>query len=158
MTHDPLRPHSHDNNVIIPDDPVTLLLTIGDLTLHEISLEALARYPQSSLIYRYTTDHGPQGPYTLSGVALEDIIPAGFTESLHEVEAISADGFGNRIDSAEIFDRDKRILLCTHSDGEPLSRQHGLIRLVVPSETDNALRQIKWVKTIRLVLTGAAAL
>ena len=70
---------------------------------------------------------------------------------IREIEVISADGFGNRIFVSELDDTENPILLCTHSNGEPLSRQHGLVRLVVPSETDNALRQIKWVETIRLV-------
>ncbi len=151
MQHDPLQPHSHDNNVVIPGDDPTLTLFHGESLLAHYTLADLAALPQSSLTYSYTTDHGPHGPYELSGVALRGLISAEIASALTEIEVISADGFGNRIFANELADTSGPILLCTHSDGAPLSRQHGLIRLVVPSETDNALRQIKWVQTIRLL-------
>jgi hypothetical protein len=46
------------------------------------------------------------------------------------------------VDSAE------PIILVYESDGVRLTRQQGLVRLIVPSERDNALRQIKWVAYI----------
>jgi hypothetical protein len=33
-------------------------------------------------------------------------------------------------------------------NGQPLTRAQGLIRLIVPAETDDALRQVKWVTQI----------
>jgi hypothetical protein len=36
-------------------------------------------------------------------------------------------------------------------DGAPLSRRQGVVRLVVPSEVDDALRQVKWVAAVRVV-------
>ena len=42
-------------------------------------------------------------------------------------------------------------LLALEIDGRPLSRAQGLVRLVVPGETDDALRQVKWVSEIRVV-------
>ncbi len=156
MQSDPLQPHSHDNNVVIPGEDPTLDLFHGDGRLGSYTLADLAALPQQSLTYRYTTDHGPHGPYELSGVALGELISAELATTLSEIEVISADGFGNRIYANELRDSSGPILLCTHSDGAPLSRQHGLIRLVVPSETDNALRQIKWVKTIRLITSTSA--
>jgi hypothetical protein len=35
-------------------------------------------------------------------------------------------------------------------DGTPLTRAQGLVRLIVPSETDDALRQVKWVQRIEV--------
>jgi hypothetical protein len=42
-------------------------------------------------------------------------------------------------------------LLAYLLDGKPLTRAQGLVRLVVPSETDDALRQVKWLATITIV-------
>jgi hypothetical protein len=42
------------------------------------------------------------------------------------------------------------ILLATHIDGRPMTRKEGLVRLIVPSERDDALRQVKWVSVVRI--------
>lgn len=149
--HDPLQPHRHDNNLVIPGENTSIGLFINEEQTATLTLDSLATYPQRALTYSYTTDHGPHGPYVLRGVALSGVISAEILPRITEIEVISADGFGNRIYANELHDSERPILLCTHSNGQPLSRQHGLIRLVVPSETDNALRQIKWVATIRLI-------
>ncbi len=39
-------------------------------------------------------------------------------------------------------------LLAYIKDGVSLTRAQGLVRLIVPSETDDALRQVKWVGRI----------
>ncbi|MGB1253041.1 MAG: molybdopterin-dependent oxidoreductase [Candidatus Promineifilaceae bacterium] len=147
MSADPLQPHSHDNNLTPPDADESITLIDPDNNTTRFTLQALAALPQSQLIYSFATDHGTHGPYQLSGVALRMLVDG---VDFQEVEVISTDGFGNRIFVQELAEG-QPILLCTHSDGRPLDRKNGLIRLVVPSETDNALRQIKWVTTIRLV-------
>ena len=64
---------------------------------------------------------------------------------------VSADGFGNRVLARELPQPPARpILLATHIDGQPLTRQAGLVRLIVPNETDDALRQVKWVARIEV--------
>ena len=40
--------------------------------------------------------------------------------------------------------------LTTWFDGQPLTRDAGLVRLIVPSETDDALRQVKWISHIEV--------
>ena len=69
-----------------------------------------------------------------------------------EVEVISADGFGNRVVKEELLEPDPAgpILLAYAIDGRTMSREEGLVRLVVPSERDDALRQVKWVGRIRV--------
>jgi DMSO/TMAO reductase YedYZ molybdopterin-dependent catalytic subunit len=88
------------------------------------------------------------------------------------IDLVSADGFGTRVTPAdlagtptEIATRatagrnlddparagDRPILLAYMLDGAPLTREQGLVRLVVPSETDDALRQVKWLATITIV-------
>ena len=67
------------------------------------------------------------------------------------MEVISADGFGTRIRRHEIEGvTDRPILLATAMNDTALTRRQGLIRLIVPSETDDALRQVKWVGRINV--------
>lgn len=150
---DPLRPHSHDNNVIVPKpyahNPQITIMTDG--IKRTFTLSDLHSLPQTTLSYTYTTDHGRHGPYQLSGVSVADLFSQLDVNRFTEIEVISADGFGNRIDAAELDTADIPILLCTTSDDQQLTAESGLIRLVVPTETDNALRQIKWVEQIRLL-------
>jgi DMSO/TMAO reductase YedYZ molybdopterin-dependent catalytic subunit len=65
---------------------------------------------------------------------------------------ISADGFGNRIFAEELgnVEGQRPMLLATTVDGRPMTRAQGLVRLIVPSETDDALRQVKWIARIEI--------
>ena len=150
--HDPLQPHSHDNNEVPPNDDPTITVVVPDGATHLLDVAALQLLPQTTYTYEYHTDHGVHGPYALVGVALRDLVDAVYSAEWQQAEIISADGFGNRVSAEEVYaTKGNPILLCYQSDETLLTRQHGLIRLVVPSETDNALRQVKWVATIRLV-------
>jgi hypothetical protein len=63
-----------------------------------------------------------------------------------EVEVISADGFGNRVYARELhvsLIRQARSCWLTQWMDQLLSRAQGLARLIVPSERDDALRQVK---------------
>ena len=66
------------------------------------------------------------------------------------VDVISSDGFGTRLTHNELQnDPGERPSLLAHTlDGHPLTREQGLIRLIVPTETDDALKQVKWVAEI----------
>ncbi len=69
-----------------------------------------------------------------------------------QVEVVSADGFGNRVLADELRRATSRpIILATNINGQPMSRQQGLVRLIVPSETDDALRQVKWVGRVTVL-------
>ena len=152
---DPLRPHSHANNALIPDADTTIFLNVLNQEIIEISLEYLQSDYQTSVLesYTYQTDHGRHGPYRLEGVRLIDLIGKYVSQGSewNQVEVLSADGFGNRIYKTEILEASEAILLCFRSNGGALERQYGLVRLVVPFETDNALRQVKWVRTINVL-------
>ena len=152
---DPLRPHSHANNTLILDADTTIFLNVLKQKTIEINLEALQSNYQTSVLesYTYQTDHGRHGPYRLEGVRLVDLIGQHLPQESewNQVEVLSADGFGNRIYKTELLEASEAILLCFRSNGGALERQHGLIRLVVPFETDNALRQVKWVRTINVL-------
>jgi hypothetical protein len=68
------------------------------------------------------------------------------------VDVLSADGFGNRvvIEELESESGGRPILLATKRDGKPITRAEGLVRLIVPSETDDALRQVKWIEYLEV--------
>ncbi len=63
------------------------------------------------------------------------------------MEVVSGDGFGTRLTAEEVREPTPAgpIVLAYAIDGEPMAREDGLVRLVDPSETDDALRQVKWV-------------
>lgn len=100
-----------------------------------------------------STGHPPSGPFTFGGVRLVDLLHAhGIDESggWAFADVVSDDGFGTRIDARETQAAARPILLATALDGTPLRRDQGLVRLIVPGETDDALRQVKWVARVEV--------
>jgi DMSO/TMAO reductase YedYZ molybdopterin-dependent catalytic subunit len=78
------------------------------------------------------------------------------TSAWQHADVVSADGFGTRVYPRDLEDvpdagRERPVLLAYRMDGAPLSREQGLVRLVVPSEVGDALRQVKWVATVSVV-------
>ena len=66
-------------------------------------------------------------------------------------DLVSADGFGTRLAPADLAATAGRpVLLAYTLNGIPLTRAQGLVRLIVPSETDDALRQVKWLAMITI--------
>lgn len=155
--HDPLRPHRHDPNPAPPSpDPAFTLITANGQS-QTLTPDDLTRLPQSQSrpFYIVTTSHGTSGPFIFRGVTLLDLLQQFPPLPPHfQVEAISGDGFGTRIESEELFrpHANGPVLLSTHRDGQMMTRPQGLIRLIIPSETDDALRQVKWLATLRVVL------
>jgi hypothetical protein len=156
-THDPLHPHRHDPNYEVPegDGAFTLELPNGDA--RSITVADLRTLPYTELTncYIVSTGHGTSGPFTFGGVRLIELLAAYLPASLvwKAVEVISGDGFGNRLYHAELSDpKDPYPPVLAHQkDGIPLTRADGLVRLIVPTERDDALRQVKWVARVRVV-------
>ncbi len=152
---DPLRPHAHDPNPDPPSgDPI---FTFRPLTAPpaRINVASLSLLPQSTLhdCFIVSTGHGTSGPFTFSGITVRDFLDARLpaSESWQQVEILSGDEFGTRVDCAELSPAPasaRPLLLATHIDGVPLTRAQGLVRLIVPGERDDALRQVKWVAQI----------
>ncbi len=156
-THDPLRPHKHEPNYEIPAGDGTFTLEIYGRPSVMVTPADLATLPKTEIrdCYIVSTGHGTSGPFRFAGVRLWDLLRAYLPTDLlwNDVEVLSGDGFGNRLSRAEVESRDtpRPPLLAYERDGRPLSRQDGLVRLIVPSETDDALRQVKWVARVRVV-------
>ena len=167
--HDPLAPHAHEPNASPPSPDADLTVHLPDGAAHRISSPALrsldivqadrlserlatAKQVTVPNCYIVSTGHGTSGPFSFTGVRLLDLIDLLWPGDWTQVEVVSADGFGTRARRTELTAPTSRPVLLAHTlDGQPLARADGLVRLVVPSETDDALRQVKWVAHVRII-------
>ena len=147
---DPLQPHSHEPNPEPPNLNPAFRLSVPGGQEWLLTAAALATLPQTAVdgCYIVSTGHGTSGPFTFSGVTLGDLIAQYYSGAWEEAGIVSADGFGNRVYANEIEGTQRPILFATHIDGRPLTREEGLVRLIVPSEVDDALRQVKWIERV----------
>jgi hypothetical protein len=152
---DPLPPHIHDPNLHPPSTNPDFVVVRPGSAPRLITVQYLHTLPQTRIgqCYIVSTGHGTSGPFRFQGVTLKGLLtallPAGFDYT--RVEARSGDGFSTRISAAEIhLETDRPILLATGRDGLPLRRDQGLVRLIVPQETDGALRQVKWIANLTI--------
>ena len=146
------EPHAHDSNPTPPDDDASFEIVLSDLR-RRVTVEALRALPDHTLrgAVIASTGHPSSGPFDLSGVTLKTLIAAYAPGDWVAALVVSGDGFGTRVLADEwLGERERPILLAHTVDGRPLTRAAGLVRLIVPSEMDEALRQIKWVAEIRL--------
>jgi DMSO/TMAO reductase YedYZ molybdopterin-dependent catalytic subunit len=153
--HDPLNPHAHDPNPDPPSADPAFVLRAGEQEWL-LSPDVLRRLPRLRIpdCTIVSTGHGASGPFVFEGVSLLVLIRAyAHDTAWSAVEVVSADGFGTRLSRAELEAEPpaRCCLLALTIDGRPLTRAEGLVRLVVPSETDDALRQVKWIGRISLV-------
>lgn len=154
-TADPLQPHSHDPNPAPPSADPAFELVLPDGRSQTITVHDLQQLPVTSVpnCYIVSTGHGTSGPFTFIGATLLDFVRYYCPEPWSQVEVVSADGFGNRVLAVELYQPDPAgpIVLAYAMDGQPLTREQGLVRLIVPSERDDALRQVKWVGIVKVV-------
>lgn len=157
---DPLQPHSHEPNPKPPSEDATIKLVLPNGRSQSITIADLQSLPSISLsnCYIISTGHGTSGPFRFTGVTLLTFIRHYCLEPWAQVEVVSADGFGNRVLAAELQQPDPTgpILLAYGLDGQTLARIQGLVRMIVPNEKDDALRQVKWVGEIRMKRPFAA--
>jgi hypothetical protein len=157
MQDDPLQPHAHEPNPEPPSADSTFILALPDGREEAITIQFLDTFPLTFLpdSYIVSTGHGTSGPFNFGGIPLRSLLthPAGLFPNYDHVEVISADGFGTRIYRSELKKGDglsRPVLLAWILDGLPMSREQGAVRLVVPTETDDALRQVKWIGRINI--------
>jgi DMSO/TMAO reductase YedYZ molybdopterin-dependent catalytic subunit len=151
---DPLNPHSHEPNPLPPSADATFELMLPNGRSQTITVADLQSLPSVSIhnCYIVSTGHGTSGPFTFTGTTLLTFITHFCPQPWSQVEVVSADGFGNRVLAEELHNPDPAglILLAYGMDGQPLGREQGLVRMIVPSERDDALRQVKWIGEIRV--------
>jgi DMSO/TMAO reductase YedYZ molybdopterin-dependent catalytic subunit len=152
--HDPLQPHAHEPNPEPPSADPSFELVTPDGRTQTITVSDLEKLPETAVpnCYIVSTGHGTTGPFTFSGVTLQEFVAAYVNDGWSQVEVISADGFGNRVFAEELAQPNAAgpIILAYKVDGRPLTRQEGVVRMIVPSERDDALRQVKWVGKVRI--------
>jgi hypothetical protein len=155
---DPLQPHSHDPNPAPPSPDPTFKLLLPDGRSQTITVQELRQLTAVSVsnCTIVSTGHGTSGPFTFTGAMLLDFVDRYWDKPWSQVEVISTDGFGNRVLAEELHQPDPTgpVLLAYEMDGQPLAREQGLVRMIVPSERDDALRQVKWVGLVTVVGDG----
>lgn len=148
-----LHSHPHEPNPAPSTTDTTLTLIRLDGTFVSLTVDDLTRLPQQSVpnCMIISTGHSATGPFDFEGVSLHNLLTANAVTAYSYVDVISADDFGTRILAQEISHNASRpILLATACNGVPLTRSQGLVRLIVPHETDDALRQVKWIARIEI--------
>ncbi|MGB0388531.1 MAG: molybdopterin-dependent oxidoreductase [Ardenticatenaceae bacterium] len=155
---DRLRPHRHDPNLEPPATAPDLILSRPDGSQTIIDVPYLQSLPLTTLpnCYIVSTGHGTSGPFAFTGARLIDLITAQLPQETpwSQVEVISVDDFGNRVTAQELKQPDDHqppILLAYAMNGTLMSRKQGLVRMIVPSEKDDALRQVKWIGRINVL-------
>ncbi len=163
IAHEPawLHGHPHEPNPQPPTSDANFVLQVPQGISLTVDLSMLQALPCTTVpnCLIVSTGHGVSGPFAFDGVRLLDLLnqllPA--NTPWQTVDVISTDGFGTRLTHHDLQETDARpILLAYLLDGEPLTRAQGLVRLIVPSETDDALRQVKWVTQINVRLAERA--
>ncbi len=147
---------SHEPNPDPPSQETEFLLVNAGVASIIISVEDLSVLPRTSLEHCYivSTGHGTSGPFVFSGVAITEFIHRMIPDLTDWtlIEVIGADGFGTsfKLDELAESDNSRHPILADSIDGQPMTRNQGLVRLIVPNEKDDALRQVKWVAQIRV--------
>lgn len=153
-SYDPLRPHVHEPNPTPPNQDSAFDLILPDSSRLRSAASMLHTLTRSYVpgCYIVSTGHGTSGPFVFEGFALLDYLKSQLNslDSLSNVEVVSADGFGARITMDELNNPTEAglILLADTVNGRPITRNEGLVRLIVPGEKDDALRQVKWIAHI----------
>ncbi|MCX6049681.1 MAG: molybdopterin-dependent oxidoreductase [Chloroflexi bacterium] len=150
-----LHGHAHDPNPTPPSPDPAFAVRKPDgaeikITLADLQLLPLVHLDECWII---STGHGRSGPFTFAGTRLLDLINRLLQPKAvwHMVDVISADGFGTRLLAQELQAATTRPMLLSYViNHSPMTRAQGLVRLIVPSEIDDALRQVKWVARIEI--------
>ncbi len=146
--------HRHDPNPHPPSTDPSFRVLTPDGRLHPLDLAALQALPSIAVdgCYIVSTGHGTSGPFTFQGARLADLVHRCWGHRpWSQVQVISGDGFGTVLDHAEVGREVRPPLLAYRVDGRPMTRAEGLVRLILPDDLDDALRQVKWVAEIRIL-------
>lgn len=156
-----LHGHAHEPNPAPPTATTAFTLRGPGLPVRSLDVADLQGLAAVTIpaCYIVSTGHGASGPFAFTGVRLADLLAdqLGAGAAWSYVDVVSADGFGTRLGEQEVrLPSARPIVLAYAIDGAPLTREQGLVRLIVPSETDDALRQVKWVTQITVSRLGGS--
>ncbi len=146
--------HPHEPNPAPPSPETAFVVQLPNgntVTWDVVDLQKLTTTIVSDC-YIVSTGHGTSGPFTFAGVRLQDFLVhlLGHNAAWQMLDVVSRDGFGTRLTPADLAQEtaQRPSLLAHILNDQPLTREKGLVRLIVPAETDDALRQVKWVAQI----------
>jgi DMSO/TMAO reductase YedYZ molybdopterin-dependent catalytic subunit len=148
--------HPHEPNLAIPAGDGAFAVELPAGAARSFTLADLQQMPTVTVddCYIVSTGHGVSGPFRFTGVTLRELLRRVLPADLawRHVDVVSIDGFGTRLLPGDLADppAGRPPLLAYAVDGAPLTRGQGLVRLIVPAEVDDALRQVKWVSVIRV--------
>ncbi len=158
MSHSDRLPHSHEPNAHPPSDDAKLQVTGPGLAPLVLAVEALMDLPamEQADCYIVSTGHGTSGPFRFAGPALSAVAAHCGIADFQSARVTSGDGFYTILTAPEIAESrpGHTVMLALMKDGQALTRAQGLVRLVVPTEKDNALKQIKWISHIDFRVSG----
>ncbi len=145
-----LHGHPHEPNLTPPDGDGSFAVTAeGSQTT--VTVDQLRTLPFTEIAdcFIISTGHGVSGPFVFGGVLLADflahLLPV--DQSWRSIDIVSVDGFGARLTPADLTEP-RPPLLAWQIDRAAMSRKQGLVRLIVPGEVNDALRQVKWIGQI----------
>jgi len=148
-----LHGHAHEPNPVVPSGDGSFVL-LASSRVRQVSVADLRLMPLTEVdgCYITSTGHGRSGPFLFGGVRLADLLRACCPECEPSViDVISVDGFGTRL-TVDLWRRAESsrvpLILAWQINRTPLQREQGLVRLIVPQDTDDALRQVKWVDRV----------
>jgi DMSO/TMAO reductase YedYZ molybdopterin-dependent catalytic subunit len=146
--------HPHEPNPAPPTWDTFFYVRLPGGVKRKYDVADLQRLPPTKVAecYIVSTGHGTSGPFTFTGVRLLDFLQSVIAAGVNWqwVDVVSCDGFGTRLTHTDLQQDppERPALLAYTMDGQPLTREQGLIRLIVPTEKDDALKQVKWVAEI----------
>lgn len=142
----------HEPNLTPPDGDGSFLLTAAGCQT-AVTVDRLRTLPFTEIgnCFIVSTGHGVSGPFVFGGVLLADFLAHFLPADQHWrfVDIVSVDGFGTRLTPADLA-APRPPLLAWQIDHTAMNRKQGLVRLIVPGEVNDALRQVKWIDCIRV--------
>ena len=152
MSHSDTLPHSHESNPHPPSGDAALQVTGLGLGPLVFAVEELMDLPatEQADCYIVSTGHGTSGPFRFRGPTLSALAARCGIPDFKSVRVTGGDGFYTILTAQEIAESHPgcTAMLALVLDGEVLTREQGLVRLIVPTEREDALKQIKWVSHI----------
>lgn len=145
-----LDAHGHDPNPQAPPGNGAFLFTAGNVQQRiDLNFLQALKFTEIAGCHIISTGHGRSGAFRFGGVLVAEFLASLLSTSAQIVEADfeGADSYGTRLDAAMLHASHGPLLAYT-LDGAPMQRAQGLVRLIVPGEEDDALRQVKWLATV----------
>jgi len=149
-SHEPawVHGHAHEPNPAPPSPETYFTVQLPNGHISTWNVADLQQLPLTTVAdcIIVSTGHGTSGPFTFAGVHLQDFLThvLGQKGTWQQVDVISNDGFGTRLTVSDLAQEsvERPSLLVYTLNGQPLTRAQGLVRLIVPTETHDALRQV----------------